>query len=63
MNMTIWLLNLGSMVLGMTLAMAILFIWGAHHTGSNGPETCLISIVCVIGFSFSVMLYVSAYTM
>ena len=56
----LWLLNIGSFLLGATLAIVILALWGSRIGGLNSAESCLISLVCFFGVSLSVLLYSAA---
>ncbi|MEM7132947.1 MAG: hypothetical protein AAF702_41975 [Chloroflexota bacterium] len=56
----LWLLNVGSFFLGVTLAIVILCIWGSRTNGVNRAESCLISLIGLLGFSLSMIFYSSA---
>ncbi len=60
LNVSLWLFNLGSLLLGMTLAAVILFSFGSRHGKTDASESCLISIICMIGGGLSVFFYVTA---
>lgn len=59
-SVSIWLFNLGSLLLGMTLAAVILFTLGSRHSKTDVGESCLISIICMFGGGLSVLFYATA---
>lgn len=56
----LWLMNLGSFCLGVTLAIVVLCIWGTRSTTISGAESCLISLIGMIGFSLSTLFFTAA---
>ena len=48
-SIAIWLLNIGSVFLGLTLAFVILCLLGGRDERMSGSETCLISVLCIVG--------------
>lgn len=60
MNTTLWLSNLGSFLLGMTLAVVTLLVLGGRFSESDSGESCLIIIVCLLGTGVSAVLYAAA---
>ena len=60
MNAGLWLSNLGSMILGMTLSTMILFSVAGRHREIDSGEGCLMMIVCLVGGGLSTLLYLTA---
>ena len=56
----LWLLNIGSVFLGMTLAIIMLWIFCSRHSSFDVAEACLISVLSIFGFGVSVLFYASA---
>jgi hypothetical protein len=60
MDLSIVLSNLGSLFLGITIAIAVLFKLAAQHAETESMETCLGVVVCLVGGSITVLCYVAA---
>ena len=63
LNFTLWLSNLGSVVLGMTLAAVALSMFNSRHGRNDVGESCLVSVICLFGAGVSTLLYVTAMTL
>ncbi len=60
MEASIVLSNLGSLFLGMTVAVVMIFKLAAQHAEPERMETCLGVVVCLVGVSITVLCYVAA---
>lgn len=60
MDSTILLSNLGSLFLGMTLALAVIFRLAAQRDEPEQVEGCVATALCVCGGSVAVFCYVAA---
>lgn len=60
MEPSIILSNLGSLFLGMTVAVAAIFKLASQHAETESMETCLGVVVCLIGGSITTLCYVAA---
>lgn len=59
MDLSLLLLNLGSFLLGMTAAAALLFRL-ASRNGADGAENCLGVVICVSGVGLATVCFVVA---
>ncbi len=60
MDYSLFLTNLGSLCLGMTLAIMLLFTATGRHGDTNGIEGCFMTIICVSGFCIALLFYIWA---
>ena len=60
MDTSMVLANLGSMCLGLTLAIVAIASIGGRHADRSGVEGCLITLLCVSGLGMAAAFYLSA---
>ena len=60
MNMALWLSNLASLLLGMTLSAVLLLTLSIRYGESDSGEGCLTVLIGLIGCGISTLLYLTA---
>ncbi|MEM7131718.1 MAG: hypothetical protein AAF702_35720 [Chloroflexota bacterium] len=60
MNMALWLSNLASLLLGMTISAVLLFTLSSRFGEADSAEGCLTVFIGVVGGGISTLLYLTA---